>query len=263
MTKIEPVASACNASEQPFINRTALVTGGTGGVGRAVVSMFAQAGARVVATYYRNREAAEQYPAWGSRSSGTQFCQAQLNKPEGAIQLCERVRESVHSIDYVVHCAATGIHKHARNIGARDVQRVLNVNILSFVDIVCSLGGILSSDARIIGISSLGSSRGLAQYGTVGASKGMLEAYIRQLAAEMAGSGVTANCVSPGLIPTAAIDAFPERDAIVSATLQRTPTKRLTTAEDVASLIGFLCTPAGRQINGQSIVIDGGFSIAE
>jgi enoyl-[acyl-carrier protein] reductase III len=95
-------------------------------------------------------------------------------------------------------------------------------------------------------------------YSAIGSSKGALESLFRHYAQELAPRGIAVNCVCPGLVLTDAIDAFPDKEARIQKAVDATPTAHLTTPEDIAELISFLCSPVSSQIVGQNIVIDGG-----
>jgi enoyl-[acyl-carrier protein] reductase III len=114
--------------------------------------------------------------------------------------------------------------------------------------------------SSIVGISSLGSARVLPNYVLVGTSKAALESVVRYLAVELAPRGIRANAVSAGVVETGALDFFPNKDEML-ATVERTPAGRLVAPEDVAAAVSFLCSDDGAMIRGQTIVIDGGFSL--
>ncbi len=114
---------------------------------------------------------------------------------------------------------------------------------------------------RIVGLTSLGSIRAFPEYSIVGVSKAAIEAITRYLAVELAPSGITVNAVSPGVVETDALHHFPSRDKIVPFSKQRTPAGRLATPRDVAGLVAFLCSEDAAMITGQTIHVDGGYSI--
>ena len=113
----------------------------------------------------------------------------------------------------------------------------------------------------LISISSPGAQRVLPDYVVVGASKAAIESLTRYLAVELAPKNIVVNAVSPGIVETDALkhfDALADRNIIHKA-IAATPAGRLVTPEDVAGVVGFLCTPAAAMIRGQVIVIDGGY----
>ena len=101
----------------------------------------------------------------------------------------------------------------------------------------------------------------LENYVLVGTSKAALEALVRYLAVELAPQGIRVNAVSGGVVETGALDHFPNREQMLSASLARTPAGRLVEPGDVADAVAFLCSPGAEMIRGQTIVVDGGFSL--
>ena len=119
----------------------------------------------------------------------------------------------------------------------------------------------MGQGGRVLALSSLGATRAIPQYSAVGTSKAALESGVRHLATELGPLGITANVVSPGVIDTWSLKQFPNRDQLLEIATMRTPTGRLATADDVANTVRFLCSPGAEMINGQTIHIDGGYSI--
>ena len=114
----------------------------------------------------------------------------------------------------------------------------------------------------IVSITSPGSSRVMPDYVMVGASKAAIEALTRYLAVELAGRNIVVNAVSPGIVETEALkhfDALKKEADLIRNAIAATPAGRLVTPEDVAGVVGFLCTPAAGMIRGQVIVVDGGY----
>jgi enoyl-[acyl-carrier protein] reductase III len=114
---------------------------------------------------------------------------------------------------------------------------------------------------RIITITSIGSRRVFPEYGVVGVSKAAIEAVTRYLAVELARENIMANCISPGIVLTSALDFFPRRDAMIAHAEQHTPAGRLVTPEDVGNVAAWLCSEEARMIVGQTIELDGGYSL--
>ena len=95
----------------------------------------------------------------------------------------------------------------------------------------------------------------------MGASKAALESMVRHLALELAPRGIRVNAVSAGTVDTDALTHFPNRDEILDAARNRTPAGRLLDPQDVANVVVFLCTEYASMIHGQTLVVDGGYSI--
>jgi enoyl-[acyl-carrier protein] reductase III len=115
--------------------------------------------------------------------------------------------------------------------------------------------------ASIVALSSLGSTRVLENYVLVGTSKAALESLVRYLAVELAPRGIRVNAVSGGVVETGALDHFPNREEMLAAARDRTPAGRMVTVDDMAGAVMFLCGSDAEMIRGQTIVVDGGFSL--
>ena len=118
-----------------------------------------------------------------------------------------------------------------------------------------------ASGGKIVAISSIGATRAVANYALLGTAKGALESMVRHLADELGRSGTNVNCVQAGLVETDALKQLARSKGIVGWVRARTPVGRLTTGEDIANVVHFLCGPDATMIQGQTIVVDGGYSI--
>jgi enoyl-[acyl-carrier protein] reductase III len=113
----------------------------------------------------------------------------------------------------------------------------------------------------VVSISSLGASRVMPDYFLVGVSKAALEAVTRYLAVELAPHNVRVNAVSGGLVETEALKSFAWGGDVIDQTIARTPAGRMVEPEDLARAVAFLCSEDAAMIRGQTIVVDGGFSL--
>ena len=101
----------------------------------------------------------------------------------------------------------------------------------------------------------------LPEYVVIGISKAAVETLTRYLAVELAPYNIKANAVSGGVVDTDALKHFPNREAMLKNGIERTPAGRIVTPEDIANVVAFLCTPDADMIRGQTIVVDGGYSL--
>jgi len=139
----------------------------------------------------------------------------------------------------------------------------METNALALNLIVQRAIAMMAADASVIALSSLGAQRAMPDYGFIGASKAALESIVRTLAYELGPRGIRVNTVSAGLVETDALKFFPNRTEMIGRFANRSPSGRVLTPEDVANVVYLLCLPEARMINGQTIVVDGGYSIAE
>jgi enoyl-[acyl-carrier protein] reductase III len=235
-----------------------LVTGGSRGIGRAIARRFAELGAsRIVIGYLRNDRAAEE-AADELRGLGAEPVLLRGNVAT------ERVVSQVGalgSIDVLVHNAATGVIRPALETEDRHWDWTLGANARALLSLARAAAPSMSSGSSIVGISSLGSSRVLANYVLVGTSKAALESVVRYLAVELAPRGIRVNAVSAGVVETEALEYFPNKEQMLAAGRRRTPAGRLVEPEDVAGAVAFLCSPEADMVRGHTLVVDGGYSL--
>ena len=241
-----------------FAGQSVLVTGGSRGIGRAIARRFAAEGAaRVVIGYLRNDRAAEE-AASELEELGTEpvLLRGNVSSPKVAAQIAELGR-----LDVLVHNAATGVARPALETEDKHFDWTMAANARALIGLARAAVPRMPSGASIVALSSLGSDRVLENYVLVGASKAALESIVRYLAVELAPRDVRVNAVSAGVVETDALQAFPNRDHMVSWSLERTPARRLVSVDDVAAAVCFLCSPDAAMIRGQTLVVDGGFSL--
>ncbi len=241
------------------VAKTAVVTGGTRGIGREISLALAGEGMRVLAPYARNRRAAETLEA-EARERGLEIAglRGDLSKEAAFRQTVESIRQRTDRVDVLVHAAATGVHRPAEDITPKHLRFTLETNVVAIHALLRELLPMIPTGGRIIGLTSAGGVRVLPTYSAVGASKGALEALFRHYAVELAPRGIAVNLVSPGTVRTEALGAMPDTEERIATAERRTPTGRLTTCEDVARVVLFLCGEAAAQIIGQTLVVDGG-----
>ena len=137
----------------------------------------------------------------------------------------------------------------------------MNANSRAFLTLARHATPRMKPGSAIVAISSLGSTRVLDNYVLVGTSKAALEALVRYLAVELAPHGINVNAVSAGLVETGALEYFPNRDEMLDFYRRRPPAGRLVEPRDVAEVVCFLASPAAGMIRGQTVIVDGGYSV--
>jgi len=235
-----------------------LVTGGSRGIGKAIALRFAGLGAaRVAIGYLRNDTAAEKTAEeLGALGAEPVLVRGNVSGERVLQQVAE-----LGPLDALVHNAATGVIRPALEVEDRHWDWTLAANARALLSLARVAAPSMPAGSSIVGISSLGASRVLENYVLVGTSKAALESLIRYLAVELAPRGIRVNGVSAGVVETEALDYFPNREQMLNAARKRTPAGRMVEASDVADTVAFLCSPGAEMIRGQTLIVDGGFSL--
>jgi enoyl-[acyl-carrier protein] reductase III len=253
--------------DNTFQNKIALVTGSGRGIGRGIALHFAQRGADVVVNFFRNRESAEEtsreIEKLGRRAL---LVKADVGNLEDLNRLFDEIEEDFGGLDIFIHNAASGYNRPAMEQKPKGWDWTMNINARALlfaaqraVPLMEKRGG-----GYIVSISSAGGSRVIPEYVVVGASKAALESLTRYLGVELAPKNIIVNTVSPGVVETDALHHFASmgsQEAILKKFIEQVPAGRLVSLEDVAGMVAFLCTPSARMIVGQTIHVDGGYTL--
>jgi enoyl-[acyl-carrier protein] reductase III len=242
-----------------FEGKSVLVTGGTRGIGLGIARRFAELGAgRLALAYLRNDRAAEEAAAeLSGLGAEIVLLRGNVGDPEKAAAL---VRDA-GPLDVIVANAATGVIRPLEELTEKHWDWTLDANARSVLTLVREAAPAMPAGSSIVALSSLGAQRVLPDYLLVGVSKAALEALVRYLAVELAPRGIRVNAVSAGLVETGALEFFERKDEMLAYYRERTPAGRLVEPADIADLVCFLASPQAGMIGGQSIVLDGGYSI--
>jgi enoyl-[acyl-carrier protein] reductase III len=242
-----------------FDGKAVLVTGGTRGIGKAIARRFAELGAsRLALGYLRNDRAAEE-SAREIQALGADvvLLRGNVGDPQKAATLVAEIGP----LDVLVSNAATGVIRPLQELTEKHWDWTLDANARSLLTLVRLAVPAMPAGGAIVALSSLGSQRVLDDYLVVGVSKAALEALIRYLAVELAPRGIRANAVSAGLVETEALDYFPKREEMLAFYRGRTPAGRLVEPGHIADAVCFLASPEASMIRGQTLVVDGGYSL--
>jgi len=247
-----------------FAGKLALVTGGGRGIGRAIALELAARGADVLINYVRHPDNADAV-ASEVRALGrtSETLKANIADEASVDRMFAEITDRFGHLDILINNSASGVNRSVTDVTPKHWDWTLNVNARGAW--LCARAALPLMQARgggaVVSISSLGASRVMPDYFLVGVSKAALEAVTRYLAVELAPHNVRVNAVSGGLVETDALRSFAWGADVIAQSQARTPAGRLTTPQDVARTVAFLCTEDAAMIRGQTLVVDGGFSL--
>ena len=238
--------------------KNALVTGGTRGIGRAIVEALAENGATVVVNYRASEKAARELV---DKYAGSTAVKADLSSPEEIESMFSRIQEKVGEIDILVNNAGAVYAKPELEDMPLDVwQKVLNLNLTGAM-LCCKyvIPGMKKKGwGRIINVSSISAGSGGGKGGTAYASsKGGISTLTKGLAAELGPHGITVNSVAPGVILTDIHREFSTEDQLEQLRL-KAPLQRNGRPEEIAGAVLFLASDSAAFATGSTIHVNGG-----
>lgn len=245
-------------------NKTALITGSSRGIGRAIALRLAKQGYNIVINYARSKSAAlqtaEEIEALGVKAL---VVKANVGKPEKIKEMFAEVDETFGRLDIFVNNAASGVLRPLMELEETHWDWTMDINskALLFCAQEAAKRMEKTGGGTIVSISSLGSIRVLENYTTVGVSKAALESLTRYLAVELASKNIVVNAVSGGAVDTEALKHFPNREELLADARRMTPAGRMVDTEDMVDAVEFLCSEKASMIRGQTIIVDGGRSL--
>ena len=242
-------------------HKVALVTGGSRGIGFAIASGLADAGAHVVIAA-RTKETCDR-AVEQIRSEGGSAEAVVLNVQDitAGQQTVAQIVSQHGRLDILVNCAGTSARDLATDIKVEDFDRVLSVNVRGALFLSQAAGRVMlkAGGGKIINLASATSFIGLSKVTTYATSKGALVQMTRTMATEWASHNIQVNAVAPGFILTDFNKALWENHALYDWVINNTPAGRLGKPEDVVGAVLFLASPASDFVNGHVLVVDGGF----
>ncbi|HVS34484.1 MAG TPA: 3-oxoacyl-[acyl-carrier-protein] reductase [Gemmataceae bacterium] len=243
-------------------DQIALVTGGSRGIGRAVVKAFAAEGAKVAVVYRGSKEAAEQLVQEVAQAGGTAKAY-QCDVADGAaVKTCvEQVQKDLGPVNVLVNNAGVIADGLFVRMEPEDWDKVVKTNLGGVFHFCRELAFPMMQkrSGRIINISSVAATHVNPGQANYAASKGAVNSFTRALAVELAGRGVTVNAIAPGFIETDMSAAV--RNKAGDLIKKFIPMKRIGTPDDIAKVAVFLASADSGYITGQVLTVDGGLSL--
>ncbi|GGB92937.1 3-oxoacyl-[acyl-carrier-protein] reductase FabG [Marinobacterium zhoushanense] len=238
--------------------KIALVTGATRGIGKAIAENLAAQGAVVIGTATSENGAAAISDYLAAAGNGGKGLVLNVASPESIDAVVKSIQSEFGAIEILVNNA--GITRDNLMMRMKDDEwdAVIDTNLTSIYRLAkgCLRGMTKARWGRIVSVSSVVASMGNAGQANYAAAKSGMEGFTRALARELGSRNVTVNCVAPGFIDTDMTSGLPEEH---KANLQaQIPMNRLGKPEEIASVVGFLCSEGGAYITGETIQVNGG-----
>ncbi len=244
-----------------LVGKSALVTGSSSGIGRAIALALGREGAAVTVNYLRpkNEGEAQAVAQHIDRAGGrAKTVRADVGDKEDLDRLVDEAQRFGGGLDIMVAAAGGSVaFRPVKDTSAEEWDQETALNQRAVFFLLKKAAGTLRDDGRIIVISSSMASNSYAGTAVYAGAKAALEAYVRTLAIELGERHITVNAVAPGLTDTATMRAVVPADRLL-AVVGSTPLRRLGRPEDVADVVAFLATPAARWITGQVVRANGG-----
>lgn len=239
--------------------KVAIITGAGSGIGLETARMLAAAGVAVVGVgrdtgKLANLEAAIGNPALVETLS----CDVTADDAPARIVACALQRFG--RIDYLVNNAGVGSPKPVHEAADEDYDAMMNIMLRAPFRLIREVIPHLGEGASVVNVTSTFAHIGGRRGGAYSAAKGGLKSLTEHMACEYGPRGIRSNCVAPGVTMTDMVAHRFEDEVFKRANVETTPYPRLANPEDIASVIAFLCSDGSLMINGQSIVVDGGWT---
>jgi len=245
--------------------KTAIVTGGSRGIGRAIALRMAEAGANVVVSS-RTEEACQTVVAEIEAAGGRAVAApCNVSRLEALPGLVKAARDAFGRIDILVgNAAANPYYGPLTGIEERALDKILDTNLKANLWLCKEVLPEMAErrDGAVIFIASIAGLRGTDDIGAYGLSKAALESMARSLAVRWGQHNIRVNCIAPGLVKTDFARALWENPERLAAAEAAYPLRRVGEPDDIAGAAVWLASPGGAFVTGQTIVVDGGITIA-
>jgi enoyl-[acyl-carrier protein] reductase III len=246
-----------------YEGKTALITGASRGIGKALALRLAARGTQIVVNYKQNEELAREVVSEVERLGSTGVAiRADLESVEEIDGMFDQVQERFGRLDFFVSNASASNFHHFMDLKPHHLERTFNLNVRAFVLGTQRAVRLMPDGGRVVVLSSYGSIRSFPTYANLGSAKAALETWARYMAVELAPRGVNVNAVNGGIIETDSSSYFYATGRVPSleTVLPKIPKRRMGSAAEVAECVLFLLSPGAEYVTGTTLVVDGGLT---
>lgn len=243
--------------------KRALITGGTKGIGLAIAEEFMALGAEIIVVARNNELIEEKLNEWKTKGYYAHGFARDLSSQDDRSGLAGEVGTIWDKFDFLVNNVGTNIRKKTVDFTTEEYLKVLNTNMIATFEL-CRLFYPMLKKADGSSVVNMTSVAGLTHLRTgspYGMSKAALDQLTRNLAVEWASDKIRVNSISPWYIDTPLVEHLMKDEAYFKEVIDRTPMKRIGKPREVASLAAYLCMDESSFITGQTIAVDGGFTV--
>ncbi|NOZ45834.1 MAG: SDR family oxidoreductase [Chlorobi bacterium] len=244
-------------------NKKVLITGGTKGIGKAITEVFLNFNAEVFIVSRSESDIRSIQNSYKAKNKKLHGFACDISDASKRKKLFEKVTAFMGGLDILINNVGTNIRKKTIDYTPDEISKIINTNLMSGFELSRLFYHFLkeSNEGNIVNISSVAGITHLRTGSIYGITKAAIIQLTKNLAAEWAKDNIRVNTVTPWYINTPLANTVLKNENYLNEVLNRTPLNRIGDPEDVANLVAFLCMPAAKFITGQSINVDGGFSI--
>ena len=243
--------------------KKALITGGTKGIGLAICEEFLMLGAEVLIVARDESILNEKIAQFREKGYNVNGSCKDLSTDNDRVELVKEIESNWNKLDLLVNNVGTNIRKKSTEYTKDEYEKVLNTNLISMFELSRSLFPLLKSalNASVINISSVAGLTHLRTGPVYGMTKAAADQLTRNLAVEWADYNIRVNSIAPWYIDTPLVENLMKDKKYYDEVISRTPMKRIGQPREVATLAAYLAMDESSYITGQTIPVDGGFTI--